>query len=337
MHKTGLQLLSEYLRSRRRDLVVALAVLVIFVAVLFLYSVPLEPAVYGGMLSGVVVLAYGAWDLLRFTQRRRALIQLRDEITLSLEHLPTPGDLLEEGYQELVALLFQGKAAVQAEAKEAQRELEEYYTLWAHQVKTPIAAARLLLQTGAGGEQAAELELELFKIERYVEMVLQYLRVESPSADLVIRRCSLDEIVRQAVRRYARLFIQKQIKLELDSLHEEVLTDPKWLGFVIEQVLSNALKYTHQGQISIYMDSTSPKTLVISDTGIGIAPEDLPRIFEKGYTGFTGRQEKHSTGIGLYLCKRILTRLSHPVAIESELGKGTKVKIRLDAEERLFE
>ena len=155
--------------------------------------------------------------------------------------------------------------------------------MWAHQVKTPIAAARLLLQTGAGGEQAAELELELFKIERYVEMVLQYLRVESPSADLVIRRCSLDEIVRQAVRRYARLFIQKQIKLELDSLHEEVLTDPKWLGFVIEQVLSNALKYTHQGQISIYMDSTSPKTLVISDTGIGIAPEDLPHLRKRVY------------------------------------------------------
>jgi signal transduction histidine kinase len=109
-----------------------------------------------------------------------------------------------------------------------------------------------------------------------------------------------------------------------------VLTDEKWLLFVIEQVLSNALKYTNEGEISIYMDSSLPDTLVIEDTGIGIQEEDLPRIFEKGFTGYNGRSDKKSTGIGLYLCRRILNKLSHTINIESEVGKGTRVKIGLD-------
>jgi len=116
----------------------------------------------------------------------------------------------------------------------------------------------------------------------------------------------------------------------LAELNCQVLTDEKWLVFVIEQLLSNALKHTPQGKISIYMDKNKSKTLVIQDTGIGIQPEDLPRVFEKGFTGYNGRTDKKSTGIGLYLCKRILTKLSNTITIESEVGKGTVVKIGLD-------
>ena len=178
-------------------------------------------------------------------------------------------------------------------------------------------------------EQNKELSIELFKIEQYVEMVLQYLRTDSESSDFVIMKHSLDGMVRQAVRKYAKMFIYKKISLDLKALNREVITDDKWLVFVIEQILSNSLKYTGSGTISIYLEGDS--TLVVEDTGIGIRPEDLPRVFEKGFTGYNGRDDKKSTGIGLYLCKRILIKLSHTIAVESEVGKGTKVKVGLDS------
>ncbi|MFY9434296.1 MAG: ATP-binding protein, partial [Bacillota bacterium] len=194
---------------------------------------------------------------------------------------------------------------------------------------TPIAAMRLLLQSEQS-ETNSELLEQLFKVEQYVEMALQYLRLENISSDLVLKEHSLDTIVKQAVRKYSNSFIRKKIKLNYAELNHNVLTDEKWLVFVIEQILSNALKYTDSGEISIYMDDEMPDTLVIEDTGIGIAEEDLPRVFERGFTGYTGRIDKKATGIGLFLCKQILDRLSHTITIESQVGEGTKVKIGLD-------
>ncbi|MFY9356227.1 MAG: ATP-binding protein, partial [Bacillota bacterium] len=208
-------------------------------------------------------------------------------------------------------------------------DMVDYYTTWAHQIKTPIAAMRLLLQSEQS-ETNSELLEQLFKIEQYVEMALQYLRLENISSDLVLKEHSLDTIVKQAVRKYSNSFIRKKIKLNYAELNHNVLTDEKWLVFVIEQILSNALKYTDSGEISIYMDDEMPDTLVIEDTGIGIAEEDLPRVFERGFTGYTGRIDKKATGIGLFLCKQILDRLSHTITIESQVGEGTKVKIGLD-------
>lgn len=161
-------------------------------------------------------------------------------------------------------------------------------------------------------------------------MVLQYLRLENMNEDLLIRKCSLDSIVKQAVRKYAKSFIRKKIRLDYRELDREVLTDEKWLVFVVEQILSNALKYTREGTVSIRMDPGNPFTLLVEDTGIGIAPEDLPRLFSRGFTGCNGREDKKSTGIGLYLCRRILNKLSHTISIDSEIGKGTRVSIGLD-------
>lgn len=211
-------------------------------------------------------------------------------------------------------------------SQQGYQELVEYYTVWAHQIKTPIAAMRLLLQDADTDEQRALLE-QLQSVEQYVEMVLGYLRLESPSSDYVIRNYLLDDIVRQAVRKYASQFIRRKLRLEYTPLNVSVITDEKWLLFVIEQVLSNALKYTRSGSVSITLEA--PKTLCIRDTGIGIAPEDLPRVFEKGYTGSNGRTDKRATGIGLYLCRRILEKLGHTIAITSTVGEGTTVRIGL--------
>ena len=183
---------------------------------------------------------------------------------------------------------------------------------------------RLLLAAEDTGE-TEELSAELFKIEQYVEMVLCYLRLDGGS-DYVIKPCSLDEVVKQAVRKYASQFIRTRNRLVYEGTDAVAVTDEKWLGFIVEQVLSNALKYTDGGEIRITVEDSA---LSISDTGIGIAPEDLPRIFEKGYTGYNGRADKKSTGIGLYLCSRIADKIGCSISAQSECGRGTTIRIGL--------
>ena len=205
--------------------------------------------------------------------------------------------------------------------------------MWVHQIKTPIAALRLLLQREPRSDTAA-LRAELFRIEQYVEMVLSYQRLGAGTVDLVLRRTELDSVVRSCVRKYAPLFITKKLPLELGETGLEAVTDEKWLAFVIEQLLSNALKYTEKGGIRILAEGRS---LVIEDSGAGIAPEDLPRLGERGFTGYNGRAEHGSTGLGLYLCRRICGLLGHGLRFESELGRGTRAilsfpEYRLEAE-----
>ena len=153
-------------------------------------------------------------------------------------------------------------------------------------------------------------------------MALNYLRVEDISSDLSFKKHAVDDMVRQVIRKYSKIFISKKIKMNFKPTQKYVVTDEKWFVFVLEQLISNALKYTKQGQISIYMED---KSLVIADTGIGIPAEDLPRIFEKGFTGYNGRENKKSTGIGLYLCKNIMDKLQWNITADSEVGTGTKI------------
>lgn len=185
---------------------------------------------------------------------------------------------------------------------------------------------------------------ELFKIEQYVEMVLGYLRTEDMSSDLTLSCCSLDSVIRDQIHKYAGIFVSRKLSLTYEGISENVLTDEKWLEFVIGQILSNALKYTRTGGIHIYLKDApagddvsnitpaTPVTLVIEDTGIGIRAEDLPRIFEKGYTGVNGRESNRATGIGLYLCNKIMNRLGHRIYAVSEEGKGTKVFLEFSQE-----
>ena len=156
-------------------------------------------------------------------------------------------------------------------------------------------------------------------------MVLMFFRLNSESTDYVIGESDLDTIVKQAVKKFAGEFIERRLTLVYEPLHTTVITDEKWISFVIEQILSNALKYTPSGNITIAMEQE--KELCIRDTGIGIASEDLPRIFENGYTGYNGRTDKKASGIGLYLCRRICTNLGHGIKAESVVGEGTVIRI----------
>lgn len=286
---------------------------------------------YGAVLCLFFILVIGALDFVFYYQKHRRLLEAKKVIQISVNALEMPGDQIEEDYQELLRLVHEDRVKAVNDLQNRKKDLVEYYTMWVHQIKTPIAAMRLLLQA-EDTPQNREMAEELFQIEQYVEMALHYTRLDSESSDFLIQWYELDEIVREAVRKYARVFIRKKINLNYQPLKVQVLTDEKWLEFVIEQILSNAVKYTQKGTVSIYMEDE--RTIVIEDTGIGIRPEDLPRVCEKGYTGYNGHTNKRSTGIGLYLCKRILKKLSHSIEIDSELGEGTRVKIGLIVEDK---
>lgn len=334
--KDFLGILLSYAK-RHLAIIIAVAIAIgIFVAVFSLYSLPVEAVLYSSVLC---IVSFGLIFLVRFTsyyKRHKILEEMKKSISVCVELFPEPASRIEADYQELVKFLDISRAGIISQKDKTLTDMTDYYTLWAHQIKTPIAAMRLLLQSEPSG-QNEEISEQLFKIEQYVEMVLGYLRTESMSGDLVIKTCPLDSIIKQAVKKYAKSFIRKKISLDYADLNVNVLTDEKWLCFVIEQILSNSLKYTKEGKISIYTDPSSPLTLVIEDTGIGIQAEDLPRISEKGFTGFNGREDKKSTGIGLYLCKKILEKLSHTMTVESRVGIGTKVKIRFSENKTIYD
>ena len=252
----------------------------------------------------------------------KTLELLRRTICVSADGLPEPRDLTEELYQELVRILSRERAVLESAVDSDRRDAADYYAMWAHQIKTPIAAMHLLLHQEQPDKDA--LTAELFRIEQYVEMVLSYQKLEGDSSDFVLKKRPLDEIVRGCIRKYARLFIIKKLPLNFRETGMTVYTDEKWLAFMIEQILANALKYTSKGEISIYAEG---KALVIEDTGIGISPEDLPRLGERGFTGYNGREDKKSTGLGLYLCKNICAKLGHKLIIESTPNVGTRVKL----------
>ncbi|MGD9566952.1 MAG: sensor histidine kinase [Sedimentibacter sp.] len=325
-----------YLKGKIFVIASGIISLLIFIIVLWLYELPLEPIVYAVLLAVVIFSIIAIISFTFFYKRHLLLYKLKNNTILTDYIFPHPRNLIEKDYQEIIKEIDKNRLKIINEKSKTYSNMVDYYTIWAHQIKTPIAAMRLILQSEKS-EVNDELLEQLFKTEQYVEMVLQYLRMESLNSDLLYKKYSLDNIIKQAVRKYSKLFIRKKIKLNYEDLDIDILTDEKWFVFVVEQILSNSLKYTNSGEISIYMDEKQPDTLVIEDTGIGIEPEDLPRVFEKGFTGYNGRSDKKSTGIGLFLCKQILNKLSHSVKIESEVGKGTKVKINFHVNKINFE
>lgn len=291
-----------------------------------LYRLPAQAVLYAGAVCAFFGMIAAVPDYGRFYVKHKRLEQLRSELAVSVEHLPVPSGLLETDYQEIIRELFAQNRASREEMEAHFRDTVEYYTVWAHQIKTPIAAMRLLLGETDFLEKQELLE-ELQRIEEYVGMVMCYLRLDTESSDYVIKECDLDKILHQVIKKHASSFIRKRIRLDYKETGLRVVTDEKWLFFVIDQIFSNALKYTPSGCVSVSVET--PKTLCICDTGIGIAPEDLPLIFERGYTGMTGRQDKRASGIGLYLCRRVCTNLGHRITVTSAPEEGTQVRLDL--------
>lgn len=282
---------------------------------------------YPIVICSVLSLLFFLLDIRNVKRKHEKLEELSRLSAQMMMNLPAIQSQDDADYQAIIETLRREQTQLQTDMTMRYQDMIDYYTIWAHQIKTPIASMRLTLQN-EDSALSRQLSEELQRIEQYVEMVLAFLRLDSDSKDYVFREQELDPIVRDAVKKFAGQFIRKKLKLIYEPLNVKVLTDEKWLSFVIEQVLSNALKYTSKGSITIDMEK--PLTLCIRDTGIGIAPEDLPRVFEKSYTGYNGRTDKKASGIGLYLCKRICNNLGHRITIMSSLDKGTVVRIHLE-------
>ena len=311
----------DYLKSRLKVLVLLVVVEGIFVSSYFLFDLPALTVLYPLILSSVAVLIVGVIDFL-IVYNKHGRIKRND--------YPQASGPLEKDYQEIINKLKEEQEYSRQKTTSDFNNMVEYYTVWAHQIKTPIASMRLQIQS-VDSDLARRLDGDLNRIEAYVEMVLTFLRLDSDSTDYVIRKIDLDAVIKPAIRKFARDFISKKLTMDFKPTEYKVLSDDKWLSFVIEQVLSNAVKYTKNGGIKVYMDE--PGILCIEDTGIGISAEDLPRIFENGYTGFNGREDKRASGIGLYLCKRICDNLGHKIYAESEQGVGTKIRIDMNIKE----
>lgn len=239
------------------------------------------------------------------------------------------------------ALLFSKIETLKNDKKELKlqeqikrNDLLDYYTLWVHQIKTPIAASKLLVEDLQEQTLKNQLEQELFKIDSYTNLVLQYLRLESFHDDLVVKRENIEDLVKDIVKKYALFFIQQGLRLDLHDLNHTIITDKKWFVVILEQVLSNSLKYTSQGGIEIFFKED---TLYMKDTGLGIQNSDLLRVFERGFSGYNGRLTHQSSGLGLYLSKKIADELGHELHLQSVVGEGTTVMITFKEKKLLFE
>ena len=200
-------------------------------------------------------------------------------------------------------------------------DLNAYFLMWLHQIKTPMTVSKLLLEK-PDDTTNTKLKMQLMYIEQYINMAMNYLKMIDHSTDMDITQVNLDDIIKNLLKKYSLLFIHNHISLEYQSNLTYVISDSQWLTILIEQILSNALKYTENGKIAIqYLEKKH--ALEIRDTGIGIRSEDIPKIFDRGYSGFNGRMNEKSSGLGLYLARKISERLNIQIEVESKLSKGS--------------
>ena len=326
-----MKLLIAWLRTYR-----FVALLVALLLLLF----PLTHALGGGqlrelrytlILCGAICLIAAAVSLIVLRRKLKTLQSAARHLPEEPSSLPAAHSPAEAAWRELTEAYQAQVRELEGRMREDARETADYYTLWLHQIKTPLAALNLLAES-PGEPDRRLLRQETLKIEQYAAIALDYQRLQSIHSDLHLTHVPLYPLCCQAARRLRPLFQYGQISLTLEPFDGDALTDSKWLLVVITQVLTNALKYTPPGG-HITIRQTKPGVLTVEDTGIGIRPEDQARVFDRGFTGQTGRGQEKSTGIGLYLCKRICDELGHGIALTSQVGEGTRVTLDLRREQ----
>ncbi len=314
---------------------------------MYLIGARKQDVVYAAVLDAILLLITVLVGFFRYSSKVKALSNALERPVEEQAQLPEATDDVEMLYHRLLENQSIARNESESSAAIRQSQMRDYYSMWVHQIKTPISAMKLLLE--AEREELGQLmcddeqsqcllsdnmdsfEDELFRIEEYVSMALQYQRVSSTENDFVLEKVSVDGVIRDTIKKYAKVMIRRHIGMNYSGTVQEVYTDGKWLAFMLEQILSNAIKYTPQGVVTIETAEEKDRFFItIKDTGIGIKAEDLPRVFEKGYTGYNGHADKKATGIGLYLCRQMADKLGHTIRMESEIGKGTKVWIGVD-------
>ena len=331
--------LREFLSNRLKR--IALQVIGVGLATLFLFATGTQPGVLVILLI-VLLLAFLTVNMFDFFQQRARLLELKsildglDRKYLFTECVPQPKGLFERRLFDLTRLAGRDMTGAVSDAQASQREYREYVERWVHEIKAPITAARLICRE-LDGDTRRKLTAELSQIEAHVERALFYARAENPEQDCLFRQIELEKIAAQAIENHRSLLIQNGIRVELENMNCAVYTDEKWAVFILGQLLQNAARY--RGPEPAVILSAKPlgrqTQLIVHDNGIGIPAHELPRVFERGFTGSNGRIRGGSTGMGLYLCRKLAVFLELGLDITSTEGNGTVVTLTFPAKENL--
>ncbi len=287
----------------------------------------------------LVALAMQAWDFCKTKTHLAELEAVMADLKqryLFIECAPKPRRLYERKLFELMRRAGKSMTEAVSDAQAAGRQYREYVEEWVHEIKTPITAAKLICQS-ADGNTRRKLSRELSQIDAHVERALFYARAENPEKDFIIRKTDLSGICEEAVQTHRSLLIQSGIRVETDGLDEIVYTDNKWAVFMLGQLLQNAARYRSEQPIITLSGKKLGRQvqLIVQDNGIGIPSHELPRVFDRGYTGSNGRSRGGSTGMGLYLCRRLANALEIDIQIQSMEGTGTCVTLTFPAKTNL--
>ncbi|WP_221568355.1 HAMP domain-containing sensor histidine kinase [Alkalihalobacillus sp. TS-13] len=268
---------------------------------------------YAFTLSSIVLLGY---LLFRYQQHIRVIRRMKSE---DYESLSLEGEFAKAHIDELKKQHIRDMNRIQ----DKQKEHYDFIVSWFHEIKTPISVLRLLQQTDM---DANSLREEIAKIENYVDQALYYAKLDSFNQDYDIQNCDLIQISKESIKAHSKTFFSKKVRMDIKADALKVQSDPKWLKFIVNQLVTNSLKYTeHGGEIAISaFESPKEKQLLIRDNGIGISQKDLPRIFNRGFTGETGRTHTKSTGMGLYLAQQLANKLGHHITCTSKVGVYTQ-------------
>lgn len=292
--------------------------LVMNFAVFKLYDIYFSPFLYSSLIAVVFLIIFIVSDWFKEVRRKNEREFIKNSIITDYSGLPEADTELEADYQEMIIKLGRELERLNDEYYEEKSDAEDYYTAWVHQIKNPIAVMKMKLSEDT--PENRELSAELFRIEQYVDMALHYIRLGSEYTDLHIEEYSLDELIKESIRKYAPLFVGKKLTLDYTPADVTVVTDRKWFSCILDQFISNAVKYTSAGSVSIFVNEGE---LHIKDTGLGIEKQDLPRIFQKGYTGNNGRIGQKSSGLGLYLAKKAADLISVKIRAVSVPSEGS--------------
>ena len=331
--------LREFLSDRLKR--IALQVICAGLATLFLFATGTQPGVLVILLI-VFLLVFLTVNMFDFFQQRARLLELKsildglDRKYLFTECVPQPKGLFERRLFDLTRLAGRDMTGAVSDAQASQREYREYVERWVHEIKAPLTAARLICRE-LDGDTRRKLTAELSQIEAHVERALFYARAENPEQDCLFRQIELEKIAVQAIENHRSLLIQNGIRVEMENMNCAVYTDEKWAVFILGQLLQNAARY--RGPEPVITLSAKPlgrqTQLIVHDNGIGIPAHELPRVFERGFTGSNGRIRGGSTGIGLYLCRKLAVFLELELRMDSQEGAGTTVTLTFPAKENL--
>ncbi|WP_105123298.1 sensor histidine kinase [Streptococcus suis] len=309
-------MIAKFIREYRSFYFAYLVLAGSFLLLFLLYKLPIEFLQNALLLSLTLLILLTAGLFWKFRNRMRALEDYVHEEALPL--LNKPVDL---AYLNLIEAEKEATREQLLDYKSREEDLQAMVKMWSHQMKVPLAALSLMSQTDNLNQQ--DVNHQLLRLDNYMANLLNYLKLSNQASDFRFEMVQVREVVVDLVKKYRQQFLQRDISVAIDG-DWQLKTDRKWLSFALSQVLDNALKYNKTGgSVTIALD----KGITISDTGLGILPEDIPRLFDEGFTGYNGREHQKATGFGLYLTKRVLHQLELDIDVDSQVEVGTNVRI----------